>query len=288
MNSIGISTDCVCDLPDEYLKFHNVEVVYFYITTATGHFKDVYEITSANILEYLANGGEKVKTNAPAPEEYKNYFLSRLRKYDKLIHISISSKLSNSYHNAKIALNLMGDNAERIRVIDSGHLSTGMGHMVIKAVKMRDAGYTFDEIALGAKCIKNHISTSFITMNADFLYRNGRVGNGVKKICDKFSLHPVLYIKDGDLAIKTIEIGDYNKSVERYIKGELQNNKMIDKKRVFITQSGCSVKLVNEAKKQVEQFCCFDEIIVTNASATISSNCGEGTLGIIFLKKTED
>ena len=28
---ICITTDCVCDLPDEMLKEYNVDVVYFYI-----------------------------------------------------------------------------------------------------------------------------------------------------------------------------------------------------------------------------------------------------------------
>ena len=59
MNSIGITTDCVCDLPDEYLKKRGVDVVYFYITTGTGRFKDGFEITSGNVLEYLENGGNK-------------------------------------------------------------------------------------------------------------------------------------------------------------------------------------------------------------------------------------
>lgn len=110
MNRIGITTDCVCDLPDEYLKFHDVEVVYFYITTGTGRFKDGFEITSGNILEYLENGGEKAETNAPAPEEYRDFFLAQLEKYNEIIHISISDKISLSYHNAKVALTYLEGN----------------------------------------------------------------------------------------------------------------------------------------------------------------------------------
>ena len=285
MKKIGITTDCVCDLPDEYLKANDVAIVYFYITTATGRFKDGFEITSGNVLEYLENGGEKAETNAPAPEEYKAHFLSQLEKYDELIHISISSKISLSYQNACAALELMGEDGKRVRVIDSQHLSTGMGHMVIRAVELRDAGCSGEEIALQAEQMKQSISTTFITQNADYLYRNGRVSKTVRDVCDIFMVHPVLTLKDGRMTLKTIKIGNYEKAVMRYIKGALRRRKKIDKKRLFITHAGCTIKQLNAAKTQAERLCGFDEIIVTRASATVSSNCGMGTLGVLFVKE---
>lgn len=287
MNRIGITTDCVCDLPDEYLKFHDVEVVYFYITTVTGRFKDGFEITSGNILEYLENGGEKAETNAPAPEEYRDFFLAQLEKYDEIIHISISDKISLSYHNAKAALELMGESGSRVRVIDSEHLSTGIGHLVIMAVEMRNSGSTSEEIAAEAEKYKCRISTSFITMNADYLYRNGRVSKAVRNICDVFSLHPVLGMKDGRIILKSIKVGNYEKSVMRYIKGELKNNRKIDRKRLFITHAGCTVKLINAVKAQSQRLCRFEEILVSKASATISSNCGMGTVGVLFVRNND-
>ena len=154
MKKLGITTDCVCDLPDDYLKLHDVGIVYFYITTDRGRFKDGYEITSGNIIEYLEDGGEKAATNAPEPEEYREFFQDRLKECDELIHISISSKVSLSCKNASSALKLMGEQADRVHVIDSKHLSTGMGHLVIKAVEMRDSGKAAEEICRELEQIK--------------------------------------------------------------------------------------------------------------------------------------
>lgn len=285
MNKIGITTDCVCDLPNEYLKANDIEVLYFYITTETGRFRDGFEITSGNVLEYLENGGAKAETAAPAPEEYSSFFLSQLEKYDELIHISISDKVSLSYRNANAALELMGESGRKVRIIDSEHLSTGIGHMVIKAVEMRYAGCSADEIAAEAERMKPLISTSFITMNADYLYRNGRVSKQVRDLCDAFSLHPVLGMKKGRIVLKGIEIGNYEKSVMRYIKSELKKNSKIERKRLFITHAGCTVKLINAVKSRAEKLCGFDEILVTKASATISSNCGMGTVGVLFVRE---
>lgn len=285
MNRIGITTDCVCDLPEKYLKANNIDIVYFYITTASGRFRDGYEITSGNILEYLENGGELSETNAPAPEEYKGFFERALKKYDEIIHISISSQTSMSFQNAGAALERMGEDGKRVTVIDSGHLSTGMGHMVIKAVEFRDSGKSVSEITAAAEEMKSRISTTFITRNADYLFRNGRASGTVKKICSTFLLHPVLVMKDGRITLKAIRIGNYEKAMLRYIKGELRHSNQIEKRRLFITHAGCTIKTVSQIKAEIEKRCHFDEVTVTEASATVSGNCGPESAGILFVYK---
>ncbi|MGN0692375.1 MAG: DegV family protein, partial [Oscillospiraceae bacterium] len=203
MKRIGISTDCVCDLPEEYYKLHGIEIVYFYITTETGRFRDGFEISSENIIEYLESGGKKAETNAPEPEEYERFFKNNLQKYDEIVHISITSHVSNSCRNASAAVEKMGEKGKRVHVVDSCHLSTGMGHMVIKAVELRDAGKSASEITEEVYRMKNRVSTSFITMDADYLYRNGKTSRFVSKLCTTFRLHPVLTLKDGRMTVKT-------------------------------------------------------------------------------------
>lgn len=283
MKKIGITTDCVCDLPDEYLKLHNIGIVYFYITTASGRFKDGFEITSENVIEYLDGGGERALTNAPAPEEYKEFFEKQLKTFGEVIHISISSHISDSCPNALSAIKLMGEQGKRVHIVDSEHLSTGIGHMVIRAVELCEDGKSADDIVSEMQDLKDRISTSFIARNADYLYRNGRVSRTVRNICSALSLHPVLTMKKGKMGVKALQIGNYDKSVKRYIKSELRRSKNIEKKRLFITHAGCTVKTLNEVRALADKLYGFDEILVTKASATISSNCGAGTVGVLYI-----
>lgn len=285
MKRLGITTDCVCDLPEQYYEIHDVGVVYFYIATNTGRFRDGYELDATNLIEYFDNGGEKAVTNAPDPYEYLEFFKKQLKKYGEIIHISITDKVSLSYQHALKALEIMGDNGKRVHVVDSEHLSTGMGHIVLKAVEMRDSGSSVKEILEECEIMKNRVSTSFISNNADYLYRNGKVSKGVKDISSAFRVHPVLFLKNGKIALKTVEIGNFGKSVKRYIKKQLRHNKKIDKRRLFITHVGCTVKMISEIKDEVNKICTFDEVIVTKASATVTSNCGAGTIGVLFVYK---
>lgn len=198
--------------------------------------------------------------------------------------MSCIDKVSLSYRNSLEALNVMGDDGKGVHVVDSEHLSTGMGHLVINAVEMRDSGRSAEEILKETECLKKRISTIFIANNADYLYRNGKVSKGVKNISSTFMVHPVLFLKNGRITLKTVEIGDYGKSIKRFIKRAFLYSKKIDKRRLFITHAGCSVKMISEVKAEVNRLCTFEEVIVTKTSATITSNCGAGTLGVMFIK----
>lgn len=279
---ICITTDCTCDLPKNTINKYDIHIIYFYIETDTGRFKDVDEITASNIFEYHLNGGQKSITNPPPPEEFAEIFSNILSEYDEIIHIAISSGISQCFKNSTAAVELLGEEGKRIHIFDSRHLSTGTGQLVIKAAQLAQAGCSTDEILAEIEIMKKRVSTSFMADNADYLYRNGKVGKAVKNICTLFKIHPVLEMKDGFLKLKTMQIGNYKGSALRYIRRELKNPDSIKKTRLFITHAGCSVSDIKLIKEEVAKLKKFDEVIVTKASATISGNCGPRTFGVLF------
>ncbi len=286
MKEIGITTDCVCDMPDEYFAVNDIGVIYFYINTDTGRFRDVYEVTSENLIDYLENGGGKAITNAPMVSEYIDFFRAQLKKHNKLIHITISNKISMAYRNAVLAAEELKSEGKSIYVVDSKHLSTGIGYVVIRAVEMRDSGKNEIEIVDELiNSVRDNVSTTFMARNANYLYRNGRVGRILKDICRLFNIHPILTMKNGEIKLKGVEIGEYGKASVRYVRKQLKNAKKIDTKRIFITHVGCNVKFLSDVKAEIFRCCEFEEVITTKASATISSNCGTGTFGVLFMNK---
>ena len=55
--------------------------------------------------------------------------------------------------------------------------------------------------------------------------------------------------------------------------------------RVFITHSECDAKTVEEVRDYIASLGIFKEIIETRAGGVISSHCGPGTLGVLFIAK---
>ena len=285
MKKIGISTNCMCDLPAECLAENDIEVMQFYIHVATGRFLNEIEITSDNIVEYLAAGNTFLRSSVLEPEECKAYFDALLTRYDEIIHVTTSDKVGLSYSNTKAALDLMGDDASRVTLINSGSISTGLGQMVLLAVALKDSGKTVSEIAEACDAMRRKLSSSFIVPNADYLYRVGYAGPVSKALCRLFRIHPVLCTRNGKLVLKSFRVGNYEKAVLRYVGGELRRDSQIDKRQLFITHAGCPIKLLSQVKEKTDSLCRFENITVTKASAVISSYFGPGSLGVLFVNQ---
>ena len=54
--------------------------------------------------------------------------------------------------------------------------------------------------------------------------------------------------------------------------------------RVFITHSGCEEETIQSIYNFLEGLNLFNEILITRAGGVISSHCGPGTLGVLFIE----
>ena len=281
---IGISTDCMCDLPADRLAESGVETMKFYIHVSTGRFLNEVEITSDNIVEYLASGNTFLRSSVPEPDECKAYFDELLTRYDEVVHITTSDKIGLSYSNAQAAIELMGDDKARVTLINSGCISTGVGQMVLMAVTLKNSGKTVPEIVSACDAMRRKLVGSFIVPNADYLYRVGYTGPWVKALCRIFRVHPVLCTRNGKLVLKSFRVGSFEKAALRYIRGELRRGDRIDKRQLFITHAGCPSGLVAQVKAKAVELIRPNSVTVTKASAVISSSFGPGSLGILYVK----
>lgn len=284
-NDIGISAESVVDLPHNLIETMDINIIHFYVTTETGKFRDGDEISSKNVVEYYRKGGSALVTSAASVEEYVEFFRKCLEHHNEIIHISLSSGISESYSNACKARDRLGLVSDRIRIIDSFTLSTGIAHLVIIAVKLRDAGKSADEIVDEIEEKKQYLNVSFISKSPEQMFRNGRMSKAAKWICATLRVHPVFSIKNGRIGLQGIRIGKMERASKRYVRRVLRSRSAIDPERLFITHAGYSLGDISEIKKEVGKILTFDDIIVTDASAAVSGNCGEGTLGLLFIRK---
>lgn len=280
MSKIGITADCTCDLPEELCNALGVKLLHFYVTTETGCFKDMAEITAGNIIEYFENGGRSIVTAAPTYDEYVEFFGEALKSNDELIHVTIGSSMSRSYDRAMRAAKVYKG---KVKVFDSQNLTTGIAHTVVEAAEMSQMGISSEKIIERLETIRGKVMASFIVNNVDFLYITGRVKRALKVMCDTFSIHPVLCAKNGEIKLKRVYFGDYDKCIIRYVKKELADPVCINKKKLFLTHSDCSVKVLNQAKELISSLCSFKSIDVAMTSATITSNCGAKALGLMYM-----
>jgi len=285
MNNILITTECVADLPSNYMKKNlDIDIIYYDIKTDGGLFRDTKEICALNVLEYMMGGHKVAISVIPSANDYKNIFTEKLKEYDEIVHICISSGISGAFENANLARAKMGRDGHKIFIVDSRNLSSGQGLITMEAVKCRNAGMNCKEIVSHINDYISRVSCSFLSDNADYLYYNKKVGKSVMQICNLFKLHPVLEISNGKMTVKKIYMGNYRRCAHRYIKNTLGKVDEINPENGFITYAGCSEDTLEYVRKELDKKIKFENMYEVQASATVSSNCGPNTFGVIFYR----
>lgn len=275
-----ITTDCVCDLPEKLVEQYDIKMMYYYVYTNQGRFCDGKEICSDNLLRYMQEEKNRAHSSCASVEEYESFFAEALGEGEKIIHISMASRSSEGFQTASLA----AKGFDNVIVVDSGHLSSGMGMMVLAAAKLVQEGKSAEAVCRMLEGLKGRVSTSFIVPSPDSLYRNGKIGKGVKKLCDFMNLHPVLYLAQNKIKLCRVEMGSTEVAYKKYIRHQLRRRDSIDTRILFLTYAGCSVKLLNEIEAEVRKYVEFEHIEWQKASATISSNCGIGAFGLLFIR----
>lgn len=283
---VAVTADCICDLPQELTDFYQIDLMYTYVHTKEGRFCDISEISSDSLLAYLRTEGNYAHSSTAEPAEYEYFFANALAKAEHVIHITATADLSGAFTNATQA----SRSFDNVTVVDSCHISSGHGLMVLHAAALAWMGKGVEEICESLEKFKGRVFSDFLVPGTETLARNGKVSGVVNKLCTALNLHPVLSmsIPRNKLKLWKIEVGNMRQANKRYVKKLFHHPKQIDSRILFLTYAGCTVSQIDEVLAEVEQYIRFERIILQKASATISGNCGIGTFGLMFVRKEED
>ena len=276
---IAISAESTIDLPREILEEYKITTVPFSVTLGE-KIQDDGVVTPEDIFEYVDMTGVLPKTSAVNEARYEEYFGELLKKYDAIIHFSLSSDLSSSYNNACLAKEELG--GKNIFVIDSMSLSTGIALQAIYASQLRDEGLAPEEIVNKVKERIPHDQASFVLATVDYLYKGGRCSALAKLGAQLFRIRPQILVKDGKMGPGKKYLGKQTSCVDSYCKDTLEEFNTPDLSIAFVTHSSATPEMVEIAKKHLQERG-FKKIIETKAGATITSHCGPKCLGILYM-----
>ncbi len=276
-----ITTDSVSDLPPYLAEKYRVAVNPYLVKTEGGEFKDGEEIEGDGVLEYLANKKKTVYSEAPGPADYEAFFAEQLSKAQHVVHISMARHASKGYDNATEASAAF----DNVTVVDSGHLSSGMGLIALHAAQLAQSGSGPDEVVRAVGEMKKRTRTSFVMGSTEFLARSGRISRKVDKFCEACLLHPVIVLKKSDMAVGAIHMGTRRNVWKKYIRAMTRNPAKIDTRLLFLTYAGMKPEELSEIEEEINKRVSFNKIIYQKASPAISANCGPGSFGLLYMEK---
>ncbi len=277
--NIKITSDSTCDL-GKIGEERGLIILPLQVNLGADSYHDGVDITPEDIFSFVSKTSILPKTSAPSIGDYEDFFEEQLKDADAVIHFNISSKSSGSHSFAVQASEKFNG---KVRVIDSKALSSGQGLLVMKALDMRDEGKSVDEIENAVNELKTHVNTSFVPDQLDYLHKGGRCSGMTMFVANVLKIHPKIVMNDGQLISAGKYRGPMTRCISQYIDELKAQYPKYDKTRCFVTHSTAERDLVEFAIKKVKESFDFDEVIETVAGSIITSHCGKGTLGVLFI-----
>lgn len=280
---VKIISDSTCDLSPELIAKYDIDILPLHILLGEDEYEDGKNITPEEIYSWSDENKTTPKTSAPALTDAIELFKQYIDEGREIVCFSISSSMSTSGNVMRIAAEEL-EAEDRITVIDSANLSTGIGLLVIEAAIMAQNNHTVEEIVSAIEALKPNVRASFVVDTLTYLYRGGRCNAVSAMAGGVLKLHPKIVVENGAMNASKKYRGKINSAIMTYVKDMEDALKAARPDRVFITHSGCDRTIVEEVHSYLENLGVFSEILETRAGGVISSHCGPGTLGVLFIQ----
>lgn len=269
---IYLTTDSCADLGQPLLDAHGISSIPLHVlVNGEDHFDD--DLTLNFLFSSVDQTGELPKTAAPSVQEFIDFFSVS----EPIVYIGLSSQLSATMANAKLALEQLG--RDDIHLIDSLNLSTGIGLLVLKAADLRDAGLDAEKISTAIEAARAKVRTAFVIDTMDYLTALQAIFGSMLKIRPMINVRP-----DGTLGVLDKVRGSRKKALDRLLSGFKDDLPDVDLTRVFVTHSGCQED-ADYLSGKLREMAEIKDVLITVAGSTIGSHCGPNAIGILYLKK---
>lgn len=278
---IKITADSTCDLSEELLKKWDIALMPMHILMGEDSYLDGVTVHPADVFAYVNQGGKMPKSAAANLVEYTEFFAPFAKEYDAVIHISVSSKLSSCFQNARLA----AGEFENVCVVDSQNICTGQGYLVLQAAKWAADGLLPRNITMRLQNLAKRVQLSFVLNQLDYMAKSGRCSGVLAFGANLLGIKPSLAVIDGELKVVKKYRGSLPICVGKYITDLLDGRDDIDNCMVFISSCQPKPGCMEAIKAGLRRYGKFENIIETDIGTTIGGYSGPGTIGIVFAKK---
>lgn len=284
MGMVKIFADSTCDLSRDLIESNNISIVPLYVSFDKNTYKDGFEMSTKELYSKVNEYNKLPKTSAPSPINFINAFKPFIDEGRDILYIGLSSKLSSTLQNARIAASEFPD--AKIEIVDSFNLSTGIGLLVMKAVDLAKENLSVQEIAKKTRELVPKVETAFVPDTLDYLHKGGRCSALQALMGSVLKIRPIIKVVDGGMIVGQKARGKREKILETMLENALKDKGNIDRKRVFVTHTE-GLEDASFLKKELEANLDVEEIIITDAGCVISSHCGPNTVGILYILNEE-
>lgn len=276
---VKIITDSTADIPQKRRAELGVESVPLTVRFGDKEYKDGVDLTNEQFFEMLQKSGQLPTTAQVNPEEFEKVFAPYAQSGPEVVGIFISSKLSGTFQSAGIAKGLLG--AENIHLVDSASVTFGLALLVFEAVKMRDAGYSAQQICEALEEKKKRLKFYAVIDTLKYLYMGGRLSATSAFFGSMLHIKPIITMKDGALAAFDKKKG--NRAAAQRI-GEVLAQEKPEPGTIVFGDTGAAqtLELIRQAVAGTEDISGSEQVAI---GSVVGTHAGPGCAGLAYIAR---
>lgn len=281
MSNIAIITDSASDIKQNNNK--NITVLPLTVSFDDNHYKDGVDLTPDDFYMKLIESSTLPKTSQINPYDFEQAYDNLLKSVDKIIVVTLSSKLSGTYQSACIAASEYED---KVYVVDSENVTVGEQILVDYAVSLINKNICVEDIVKQLNTMKNRIRLVALLDTLEYLKKGGRISSGAAFLGNVLSIKPVIAIADGEVSFLGKARG--SKQGNNFLIQQVQAYGGIDYSLpVLLGYTGYSTVLMDKYIKDSKELWEGKILIppVVQVGATIGTHIGPGGIAVAFFSE---
>ncbi len=276
---IGIVTDSTADLPANLIAEYNIEVIPLQVSIDNQSYLDGVELSADEFYQKLQHTKTHPITSQPALGVFMDCYQNLLKKFDAILSIHLTEKLSGTVHTAQMAKEMI--QGAKIAVIDSYSTTMGLGGLVLEAARRSRAGINFEQLVSSINQLREQVKF-FVTLDTlEFLRRGGRAGTLQAFLSSVLQIKPLLQLVQGriELVGKVRRRGEAIQMMLNEFKLQLSE----DSKYIIAIMHTAAENEALKLKSIIQEQFKNAEIILNQAGPVLGTHVGPGALALIGL-----
>lgn len=286
MRDFIITTDTTADLPADYVAKHNLRLMSLPYTIEGATYTWENPMPVKEFYDKM-RAGSLPTTSQANPQEAANLFDDILKEQDvDILHIAFSSGMSGSYNNCRLAAAEICEkySDSRIIVVDSLGATLGEGLLVYKAVAMKEAGKSLEEVVSWLEENKLHLVHNFTVDDLFHLHRGGRLSKTAAILGTMINLKPVLHVNNEGRLVMLSKVRGRKKSLISLVDCmEQQIGSWKDKNDIVFISHGDCASDAQFVADLIKERLGIDSFLIDYVGPTIGAHSGPGTVALFYL-----
>lgn len=247
-------------------------------------FLEDISLTQEQFYERLGADSD-ISTSQPSPGDVMELWEKLLKEYDEIVHIPMSSGLSNS---CDTAVSIAEEYGGRVQVVNNQRISVTQEQSVYDAMTLRDRGMSAKEIREVLEREKFQSSIYITVDTLKYLKKGGRVTPAAAAVGTVLNLKPVLQIQ-GEKLDAFAKVRGW-KAAKRTMLNAIEKDltgRFADVKDDMVLGMAytCSSEEAQEWKQEITERFPGYEIVEGPLSLSVVCHIGPGAMAVTCMKK---